>query len=280
MTIVAGFRFNAGLILCADTQETIDNYSKTWTPKLVVKPTPWYAKDSPDELMVAFAGAGNGPFIDKVVERAWEDVQVANSFDKACTEIERSIQRTHKEYRDIFQPGFLPSIELVYGVKMQGSSKLFKAYGPLVSEKDYAAAGVGEHLANFLTSRLHQRYLPIRQAMIVAAYVLFQCIEHVDGCGGDRHIVALNEGGGSSMIDPWAVDLAVNQLNELQDVVSSLLLTAPDITIPPENFEKELEAVIDKIRFMRGTGQMVKDVWETAAKAAAKKPEADGEKPK
>src|SRR5260370_31797210 len=89
VTIVAGFRFNTGIILCADTQETIQNYSKTWTPKLVVKPHPWTGTDSPDDLMVAFAGAGDGPFIDKVTERAWEDVQTATSFDEACSEIER-----------------------------------------------------------------------------------------------------------------------------------------------------------------------------------------------
>lgn len=264
MTIVAGFRFNGGVILCADTQETIDNYSKTWTPKLVVKPTPWYARDSANELMVAFGGAGDGPFTDKVIERAWRDVKTADSFDEACSEIEKSIKNTHKEYRNLFQPGFLPQVELVYGVKMHGKSTLFKAVGPLVKESDYAAAGVGQHLANFLTSHLHQRYLPARQAFILATYVLYQCIEHVDGCGGDRHIAALNETGNSRMVDPANINLVVNQLEEVRDAISILLLNAPDISIRPEDFEKDLAAVVEKIRFMRETGQTIKELWESA----------------
>ena len=72
MTIAAGFRFNGGLILCADTQETIQElHSKTWTPKLIVEPALKLSKDSPDDLMIAIAGAGDGPFIDKLTELAW-----------------------------------------------------------------------------------------------------------------------------------------------------------------------------------------------------------------
>ena len=267
VTIVAGFRFNGGVILCADTQETIGEYSKTWTPKLDVRPQPWYAKDSPDELMAAFAGAGDGPFADKIIERAWEEVQTATSFDEACSQIESSIKETHREYGQIFQNGYLPDVELIYGVKMHGHSKLFKSIGPLVKEVDYAAAGVGMHLANFLTSRMHQRYLPGRQAFILAAYVLYQCIEHVDGCGGDRHIATLNEAGNSGMINPAHIDLAVHQLQEVKDAVSILLLNAPDISISPENFEKDLQAVVEKIRFLRETGQTVKELLEAAENA-------------
>ena len=70
VTIAAGFRFNGGVILCADTQEVIA-HSKTSVPKLRLEPT-MIAKDSPDDLMIAMAGAGNGPFIDKLIERALE----------------------------------------------------------------------------------------------------------------------------------------------------------------------------------------------------------------
>jgi 20S proteasome alpha/beta subunit len=262
VTIVAGFRFNGGVILCADTQETIGEYSKSWTPKLVVKPTPWYANDSPDDLMIAFGGAGDGPFTDKIIDRAWEDVQTATSYDEACNQIEQSIKNTHREYGQIFQNGYLPDVELVYGVKMHGHSKLFKSSGPLVKEVDYAAAGIGMHLANFLTDRLHQRYLPGPQAVILAAYVLFQCIEHVDGCGGDPHIAGLNEAGKSSMINPVQISLIVDQLKEVRDAAAVLLLNAPDFSMKPEVFDKELQSVVEKIKEMRRTGQHLKEIIE------------------
>ena len=256
MTIVAGLRFNGGIILCADTQGTINNYSKKWTPKLIVKPQPWYGKDSPDDLMLAIAGAGDGPFTDKLTERAWEEAQTATSFDEACSAIENSIKQTHQEYGLVFQTGYLPSTDLIYGVKMQGKSKLFKSVGPVVNKiRAFAAAGAGEHMANFLASRMHQRYLPGPQAVILAAYILFQCKEHVDGCGGDNHIAALNETGNSRMVDPARIDFAIAQLNEVDNVASTLLLTAPDLSIalflPSRRLpETQLANVVEQLRYI------------------------------
>jgi hypothetical protein len=37
VTIAAGFYINGGIVLCADTQETV-GIAKTWTPKLIVEP--------------------------------------------------------------------------------------------------------------------------------------------------------------------------------------------------------------------------------------------------
>ncbi|HVB98257.1 MAG TPA: hypothetical protein VNJ12_02845 [Candidatus Dormibacteraeota bacterium] len=262
MTIVAGMRFNGGVILCADTQETIDQYSKTWTPKLVVKPQPWYAKDSPDDLMVAMAGAGEGPWVDKLTERAWEDVKEARSFENACAGMEESIKESYRHYGAIFQPGAMPSAELLYGVKMQAKSGLFRASGPLVKELDYAAIGAGRHLADFLTDRLHQRYFPGPQAVILAAYVLFQCIEHVDGCGGDKHIAALNEAGDSGMLDPVRIDFLVTQLRDVQDAAADLLLSAPDFSMRPEDFDEGMKSLIERIKEMRRTGEHMKKLLD------------------
>jgi len=107
VTIAAGFYFNGGIILCADTQETIE-HSKTWTPKLRLEPAAMRGKDSPDDLMLAIAEAGDGPFIDKLTERAWESIFEAKSFDEACSSVEETIKSTHEEYGRIFQPGYLP----------------------------------------------------------------------------------------------------------------------------------------------------------------------------
>src|SRR5262245_23262059 len=108
VTIVGGFRCDEGIVLCADTQETIQG-TRTHTPKLRLEPRrDFYGNggEGKDDLMVAFAGAGDGPFIDKLVDRAWEDVQLATNIDDAAKSIEGSIKKTYKEYGHIFQPGY------------------------------------------------------------------------------------------------------------------------------------------------------------------------------
>ncbi len=83
VTIIAGFKGYDGVILCADTQETVQGFKRK-VPKLRVEP-----EKGGGDLAVAFCGAGHGPFIDKVVERAWKDAQIAGSLDDACAEIEK-----------------------------------------------------------------------------------------------------------------------------------------------------------------------------------------------
>jgi hypothetical protein len=270
MTIAAGFYFNGGIVLCADTQETV-GASKTWTPKLIVEPNDMLGKDSRDSLMIAIAGAGDGPWTDKIVERAWADVKSSASFGEACSNMETSIKETYREYGEIFQPGYLPSADLVYGVKMQGQSRLFLASGAIVNEKrGYAAVGIGQYLADFVASRVHQRYLPGSWVLMLAAYVIFQCKEYVDGCGGDTHIAILSEGGNSNRLDPWRTDFATEQLRRMDNVVSTLLLSASDFSAKEEDFKNELDGAIAAIREVRRSGEQFSKAWEEFTKSRFK----------
>ncbi len=71
LTICAGFKFNYGIVLCADSQETVGDM-KFDAPKLVIRPT---VGDPDDELRMMFAGAGDAAFIDNLVDRIWQTVK-------------------------------------------------------------------------------------------------------------------------------------------------------------------------------------------------------------
>jgi hypothetical protein len=49
-------------------------------------------------------------------------------------------------------------------------------------------------MPDFLASKMHQRYLPGPQVLLLAPSVIFQSKEYVDGCGGDRSPWAANPG--------------------------------------------------------------------------------------
>lgn len=264
VTIAAGFRFNGGVILCADTQETIrELHSKTWTPKLIVEPSQNIGRDSPNDLMIAIAGAGDGPFIEKLTELAWAGSRNSISFEDACNKIRQTIKDTHDEYMPSFQIGYFPAADLVYGVKMQGQSKLFRSNGPVVNElRDYGSVGVGRYMADFLACQIHQCYLPSTQAIILAAYVLFQCKEYVDGCGGDSHIAILNETGNSTMLHPLRVDTFTELIREIEMHLPQLLLSALDYSIPPMEFEKQLKLVVQGITAIQQRSVDFKKQWD------------------
>jgi hypothetical protein len=266
VTIAAGYVFNGGVILCADTQETV-GLSKTKRPKLVIEPRELEGKDSPEDLMLAMAGAGDGPYIDKLVERVWKKAKAAQGFEEACALVETSIQETYEYYLGLFHPGQMPYSDVVYGVKMEGRSKLFRATGPIVNETpDYCSVGNGYYLAEFITDRVYRKRISGPQAIILAAYVLFQCKEHVDGCGGESHIAGLYNAGASGRIKHWDVHLISSQAERVDLMISELLLTASDFTVGEVEFSEVLQFIVDELKQLRAEGRQTKHKRRSAGR--------------
>jgi 20S proteasome alpha/beta subunit len=246
VTIVAGFRSYEGLVLCADTQETVADLSKRNVPKLIFHPVDYLDRaQAPNtaDLAVAFCGAANnGPFVDKLVERAWQSAQAGDDLDSVCQLVERSITDTYKEFGEIYQSGYCPAADLLYGVKMLGSSKLFSATGPIVVEqKRYYSGGAGYYMADFLAGRMYHDSMSLRQCVILAAYILFQAKEHVDGCGGDSQIAVLRNHGASGKVD-WISIEAINDILKRTDhELGSLILEVADLETSDKEFSESVE---------------------------------------
>jgi 20S proteasome alpha/beta subunit len=260
VTIVAGFKSHEGVVVCADTQETIGQLSKHNVPKLCVEPSePYFLRATTgghvidNELAVAFCGAtDNGPYLDMVIDKAWHAARDATSLAEACSLIEDSIKGTHREYGGIYQLGFLPTTEIIYGVKMEGDSKLFYAYGPAVTEKDgYVAAGQGVHLANFLASRMHTEYLGLQQCIILAAYILFQTKEHVEGCGGDSQVAALRNQGTSGKIHWENIESITKLLRDSDKELGEILMQYADHKLTKEEFLTKSREALDVLATTR-----------------------------
>jgi len=254
VTIVAGVRSLSGIVLCADTQETVSQLSKRHVPKLRFEPTISGINlvNKPEHLAAAFCGAGDGPWIDKLVDECWKHAKGATSLGDACSKIEDAIKNLYAEFGAIFQPGFCPTAELIYGVKMHGNSRLFSASGPIVTEQEqYASAGCGYYMADFLKTRMHHNFLTIYQCTILAAYILFQAKEHVDGCGGDSHIAVLRNRATSGRV-PWRKIQAITDLLKESDGLTGLMiLKAADFSIETEELKKELESLLSTMQFLR-----------------------------
>lgn len=167
VTIIAGFKCEEGIVICADTQETVGT-AKRNVPKLRFEPCDPYTQheDNHSNLAAAFCGAGSGPMIDKLIDQAWTSAKGGNSLDDACSAIEEGIKKQYKEFGEIYQVGSCPEVQLIYGVKMDGHSRLFAAMGPIVNEKyEYDSGGLGHYMADFLASKMHYTQMNIRQCV-------------------------------------------------------------------------------------------------------------------
>jgi hypothetical protein len=158
----------------------------------------------------------------------------------------------YREFGKIYQPGFCPQVELIYGIKMKGNCKLFSAVGPVVNEKDeYYSAGQGYYMADFLARRMHKSHLTIHQCVIIAAYTLFQAKEHVDGCGGDSQIAVLRDDGPSGLLNFQVIEAMTKNL-EMADIdLGHLLLAGANIAVTDEKWQEEAAHAIDMLGVYR-----------------------------
>lgn len=251
MTIIAGFKSWEGVVICADTQETTE-HSKRRIPKLVFEPR-GHDNGSTDDLAVAFCGSSdNGPFVDKLIASSWEDAQTATSLDEVCKAIEVSIKSTYAEFGRIYQRGYCPSADLIYGVKMYNGTKLFSAHGPVVNEKHgYESSGIGYYMADFLSERMYRDHLNLRQCVILAAYVLFQAKEHVEGCGGDSHIAVLRDDGVSGRVGWTEVEAITEMLKLADEEIGRILFDVADFEVSDGKLKENANGYLDVLCALR-----------------------------
>jgi len=253
VTIVAGFKSWEGLVLCADTQETIGD-AKRHVPKLRFEPREKAGDGvAPDELAVVFCGATNdGVFLDEMVDRAWIEVQDATSLDEACDSIRQTIKGYYREATGLYQPGYVPRTELIFGVKMHRASRLFYSLGPAVTERDtYSSGGVGGYMADFLASRMYSNVLGLRECVILAAYTLFQAKEHVEGCGGESHIAILRNDGLSGSVNWYRIEALTELLKVSDTTAGNMLFHVADLRSSKEDFRQLLDGVVAELESLR-----------------------------
>ena len=268
VTIVAGFRTEQGVVLCADTEETVGGLSKRNVPKLRFEPSAFAEAErvlggQNTDLAVAFCGAtSNGPFVDEIVDRAWEEVQSATNLGEACDLIKQSIKHSFREFGQIYQPGYLPEAELIYGVKMDGYSRLFYSLGPAVNEKkECATGGIGAYMADFVTSRMYRHTLKLRQCIILAAYVLFQAKEHVSGCGGESHIAVLRNDDTSGIVEARHVEMITRLVQEADSEVSDILMRYANLGLAKEEFLRSSQALLQRLADTREHERKALNEW-------------------
>jgi 20S proteasome alpha/beta subunit len=258
VTIIAGFRCQDGVVICADTQETSGS-AKRNVPKLEFFSGPTICPEQNKlinhDLAIAICGAGDGPFVDKVASRAWDALRGVSDIYEASDAVESMIKETYREFGQIYQPDSFPQAELIYGITKGGQSRLFQASGPLVNEESYASSGIGYYLADFLAGRMgangERGWLTTRQCVAVAAYILFQAKEHVEGCGGNSHIAVLRESESSGMVDFRLVEHLTEYLKLADGFMGEILLATADFATTDSTLTERIESLTGTIKFVR-----------------------------
>jgi hypothetical protein len=251
-----------GLIICADTQETITGYSKIDTQKITV-----YA-DAPGKYNVVFTGAGDSVLIDTFIDSVIDSLsqKELQGHTRVGSEIKSCLVQSFRDHIvpwASFPRDDRPTVELLIGVQCETSTRLYHFEGTGFSHcTSPKCIGTGVALANSLIRQLFTNILPISQAFLAATYILRQCKRWVDGCGGNTDIITLAAGNLKlSRVPSSDVAELERHFDEFLTYIHPMLITIADSKVNEDQIDQVVRQFRLNILGLRGRFMQTEDFF-------------------
>jgi hypothetical protein len=239
VTIGVGFRCDAGIVLCSDTQITWKDRHKAYESKQ------FYLSGINWTMASVYAG----------------DPQLWKSFRDKFNELIKAEVETVKELRDILETALCyfneldsdpTNLSLLMGfVIREKEIKLVKTEGKLLSDVytfDYIGCG-DSSLLRYLTpiTADKDRWLTINQALYAGTYWVLQARRWVENCGGDTEAFVLHWNGRMHKRNDTTFNWEQHLLR-LELDLSQLLKNLGDTNVKDGEFEDRLAMLCRHLR--------------------------------
>lgn len=247
------------MVLCADSQETV-GVMKFDAPKLVILPS----NGSPDDrVRMMFAGAGDGPFIDKLVEKMWEAALRGPGMTNAAVfeRVEDANIEWHRRIWEAYGAGERPGAELLIVIYTHHEVTLYRSYGPIITQvDDYAFVGIGGELGTFLAEHLNADSSSIEEDVSDAVYILDNVKKYVESCGGDTQLAALMLDGRIHKMRPMDADSLAAGMEGIAREIYYLFMLARSLGSRKADIDRSAQSTVREIHRYRA--EMRKKVRE------------------
>lgn len=193
MTVAIGLCGNEGIVLAADSQETISGYMKTTSRGKI------HTLIFPSRAVVSFTGAGQSDYIETAIDKAAIGLSDLKTLPEIGSLLEKNLLTffdNHLARWAFFPPNERPTVEMLIGVTtVQGAFGLFHYEGTSFHRVSQKAIGAGILLADSLISEYTSVTATVNESISAAVYILSKVKKRVDSCGGFTDLVALRKGG-------------------------------------------------------------------------------------
>jgi hypothetical protein len=223
VTIAAGFICNEGVVIAADSQETIVGYTKESKAKvhtITFPPT----VERQGLLTYVYAGAGDTDYIETAMEGVDQALGPSRNFVEAVSAIDGSLiefQAKRMAPWAAFRQEQRPFVELLIGLSVGSAFGLLHYSGTAFHRcQGHKAIGTGALLANSLMSTYCLSGDGVDKLVRLACYILHKVKKYVDGCGGYTQIAALRKDGDftfAAKIEEFEADIVRLERKSVED---------------------------------------------------------------
>jgi hypothetical protein len=200
MTIALGIIGSNGIVLAADTEESIQGYMKRHQTKILSGFHHATEGGPRKELpMVAVSGAGDSHYLDVINEKMVDAVLTTRK--PFLPDVQPELEETVKKFYDdhiipfaAFPANERPEISLIVAAAAPNQAVLWTTSKNVVKKcQRFAAVGIGAFYAETLLNRLYGQF-DAGVASALATFVMLQVKEHVPDCGKETQLVCIRQG--------------------------------------------------------------------------------------
>lgn len=233
MTIAIGVLCSDGIILCADSQETFNEYAKLQRAKV-------FELDllSPD-VKVVIAGSGDSNFYDALRERLEDGIDMANP---DLISIRNKIEEVIVGYCTRVWPLYgaqrdRPSAQMLIGIRATDGFALLHTEGPITRQgSSPECIGFGADFSLYHLKKLFKNTMPFAEVCPIAAYVLDLAKENVEFCGGASDVFVIPRTGDVERKDQGYIQENIDKYRSFAVTVDGILARAPSLKMQEDKY--------------------------------------------
>jgi hypothetical protein len=262
MALIAGFRGRGGTVLCSDLLEVQGGYAKKPVDKITLSVKAY--KPQSIRFQFAIGCSGSGPYMDMLQSELVSELEsLASSADILLDKLLTTIRDAMVEILVSFYGKHIwPRSSSAANADMQfllviqpcpcGEScfmKIIETAVTIIEDYSYACIGIGSYLADYIFENMLSGTGAKEYQLALAAYVLTEVNENVDGCGHGYSIYHFDENGQMS----WMVhNYRSEDFSGMKRIFEWAFQTMTDIVLEVNGFAPErLAELIDEERQSR-----------------------------
>ncbi len=272
MTIVAGFRVQDGVLLCADTMYS--GLMKIHQQKIF----PVTFADAEPKEHFAFALSGSEAYGKMAIDECTEALHDLGSKGRTLRNVKSTLRKTIKHINDSYiysRPEHeRTSLEFQFVIAAflpkGGGAQLFSTQGSAVNlEADYACIGTGDYLGHYLIRPIFSRMLNMNGVALLATQVLAAAKSYDVNCGGLSTLTIITSQGELKPLFDYPFYAIETFASQYDNFTRSLLFQVTDSGLADEAFERSLNMFSDSIKRMRESWKRSADMYERATRPSA-----------
>ncbi len=274
MTIVSGFLTNNAVVLAADSQEVVSDFTKASTQKIQIT-------NYVGHWRLAMAGSSDHSQYIRLIESELS-MRLANlpkfDYPAIVSIIKATVHQVHKQH--IWpRPSNRPEVQIIYAIQgltpTPSRALLVSEDSAVTPVNDYMSVGIGTYLADYLKKRIYPNRgdvynAPIEQVVNTAIFVLQQVKKTILGCGEETNVVVFYGDGTWRWITTPEVRQIELWLDEFHNAQRPLLRAFSDSRTPTDKMEEQVREFSARLALIK-SAQVSVNNYVDAQKAAAQK---------